>query len=191
MPSYTEYYAVWIDWDQNEIFATSENWVVLTSLFQQVVRAPLRLQFRLQQCQELPVCAFVACTALRELSVPATTYSYGEVEDYSVFIPNPTDYNVGVTDMNMETACGLGMENITVTVTNIGEESVSDFDIESYYYDDPVSGLSGTVTGNLRRSPIPSFGSVDYTFYYPGRPSKCGRLYTLHFTSMDLDTGSG
>ena len=87
----------------------------------------------------------------------------------------------------METACGLGMENITVTVTNIGEESVSDFDI-SYYYDDLVSGLSGTVTEAYAGSPIPSFGSVDYTFTTPADLSNVGDYTLWAFTSMDLDT---
>ncbi len=187
-PSYTEYYAVWIDWDQNEIFATSEKLggadiiisaggtgTITFTVPVTAVSGTTRLRLR---CVYYPPGAISAC---------ATTYSYGEVEDYSVFIPTPTDYNVGVTDIDMETACGLGMENITVTVTNIGEESVSDFDI-SYYYDDPVSGLSGTVTEAYAGSPIPSFGSVDYTFTTPADLSNVGDYTLWAFTSMDLDT---
>ena len=187
-PSYTEYYAVWIDWDQNEIFSASEKLggsdIIISAGAEGTITftvpftaLPGETRLRLR-CVYFPPGAISAC---------ATSYSYGEVEDYSVFIPTATDYDLGVTGVDLETACGIGEENVTVTITNIGLETISDFEV-AYFFDDPVSGLSTPVVETYTGSPIASYASVDYTFTTPADLSNPGDYSFTAYTILDLDT---
>lgn len=187
-PSYTEYYAVWIDWDQNEIFSASEKLggsdIIISAGVEGTITftvpftaLPGETRLRLR-CVYFPPGAISAC---------ATSYSYGEVEDYSVFIPTATDYDLGVTGVDLETACGIGEENVTVTITNIGLETISDFEV-AYFFDDPVSGLSTPVVETYTGSPIASYASVDYTFTTPADLSNPGDYSFTAYTILDLDT---
>jgi len=187
-PSYTEYYAVWIDWDQNEIFSTSEKLggedIIISAggsdeitFTVPVTALPGSTRLRLR-CVYYPPGAISAC---------ATSYFYGEVEDYSVFIPTETDYDIGVTGIDLSTACGLGEENVTVTVTNIGLETVSDFEI-GYYFIDPIDGPSTPVVETYTGAPIDSYESVDYTFTTAADLSNYGDYTFYAYTIMELDT---
>jgi hypothetical protein len=187
-PSAYMYYAAWIDWDQNEIFSTAEK--LGGSDLYIYAGATSTISFT------VPVTAEPGTTRMRirctdyapgSVSACATTYYYGEVEDYSILVPTETDFDAGVTAIDLETACGLGSENVTVNITNIGTESISDFDV-SYYFIDPISGTSATVTEAYSGPTLDSYETGTHTFSTAADLSNVGDYTFYAYTTLPDDT---
>jgi len=95
--SYTEYWSVWIDLNQDGTFSSGERLVNGSSSSSNLLSATLNI----------PSTALTGETRMRVMmkynaqGTPCETFSYGEVEDYTVNITNSTA-NYAMTDFNSE-----------------------------------------------------------------------------------------
>lgn len=180
-PSYTEFYAAWIDWDQNEVFSIDEK-LNPTDL----VLAPGasgEITFT------VPAGALPGSTRMRVICVyyppgdlePCGTggiYYYGETEDYTINIPSVGAFDIGVTGIpGIASGCDLGLKFVQATITNLGTEPTGTFSV-AYQLTDPVLGILPVVTEAYTGAAIPSLGSATYTFTTPANLSNIG-TYTL------------
>jgi hypothetical protein len=121
-PSWSESYAVWIDWDQDEIFTEDErlNPTDLTV----AAGATGTITFT------VPFTAFPGTTRLRVMCVyfppgaidpcgAGGTYYYGEAEDYSIVIPAAGPYDLGVTSIDSLAIHIIDRINFNIIITNI------------------------------------------------------------------------
>lgn len=189
-PSWTEYYAAWIDWNQNEVFISTEK---LGSDIILSAGASGTFTFT------VPLDAVPGSTRLRVRAVyypPGSisacgTYSYGETEDYTIFIPSETDYDAGVTAINnLETGCGWALEPISVNITNIGLLDITDLNV-GYQVIDPVTGPGTPVIEAYTGDPITSYETAEFTFSTLADLSNYGDYTVIAWSDMDLDTIPG
>lgn len=186
-PSITEYYAAWIDWNQNGTFISTEKLgsdVIVsgggTGTFTFTVpldAVPGTTRMRIRAVY-YPPGSISACG----------TYSYGETEDYTIFIPAETDYDAGVTAINnLVTACGWGEEPISVNITNIGLQDIADFDV-AYQVIDPVTGPGTPVVEPYTGDTISSYETAEFTFTTLADLTNTGDYTVIAWTEMALDT---
>ncbi|MBC8047115.1 MAG: T9SS type A sorting domain-containing protein, partial [Fimbriimonadaceae bacterium] len=108
-------------------------------------------------------------------------YYYGEAEDYTINIPNDDPGDLGVVDItSLATGCGLGSEEVSVEIFNIGTDAATSFDV-AY----TVNGGTPVVEAYDGAS-IPSLESATFTFTTPVDLSASGdyeiKAYTIYAT---------
>ncbi|MFN3939342.1 MAG: GEVED domain-containing protein, partial [Chitinophagales bacterium] len=197
-PSWTEYYAVWVDWNQNEEFEEDEN-LIGTGATNYVIISPgsnTNIDFT------VPVTALPGETRLRVVCAyyPSTPmeacfnydagdygYYYGEVEDYTVFIPASGPYDLALTDiLYLSSGCGMGMETISVEIFNVGTDPANDFSV-SYQITDPVLGVLPAVTEDYTGGDIASFDDIIFNFATMADFSNIGDYTVNAWITWDLD----
>lgn len=182
-----DYFAAWIDWNQNGTFISTEK---LGSDIIIYAGGTGTITFT------VPLTALPGSTRMRIRSVyypPGSisacgTYNYGETEDYTIFIPAETDYDAGVTAINnLVTACGWGEEPISVNITNIGLLDISEFNV-GYQVIDPITGAGTPVIEAYTGDPIASYETAEFTFSTLADLTNNGDYTVYAWTEMDLDT---
>lgn len=156
-PSWSEYYFVWIDYNQDEVFTDDER-LNATSLFLSA-GASSSIDF------SVPLSATTGETRMRVRCVYGTTsfdactsYTYGEAEDYTVNIMPGAENNLAVIAMSSPTSgADIGYQDVTITIANYGTTDASGFVV---YYN--VDG--GFWTGDFFGGTIPAGGTADHTF---------------------------
>jgi len=157
-PSWSQTYTAWIDYDQDEVFETTEvlGGVGLsagasgTVTFTVPVGTPggsTRMRVR---------CIYPSGLAIPQ--DPCLSANYGEAEDYTINIVGGAANDVGVIDItNPISAVDLGFENVTITIRNYGSEPASGFNV--YFQVD-----GGLVTGATYGGTIDAYSTASYTF---------------------------
>ncbi|MDX9696704.1 MAG: GEVED domain-containing protein, partial [Bacteroidales bacterium] len=116
--SYTEYWSVWIDWNQNGAFETTEQMVAGSS----TSSATLTSTFT------VPSTALLGSTRMRvtmkynAAPTACETFSYGEVEDYTVNVVNTT-----IASLQDETITGEILGNEENTQINVWPNPAVDY----------------------------------------------------------------
>ncbi len=156
-PSWSQTYTAWIDYNQNNVFETTE---VLGNLSLSagatgsftftvpggIPAGPTRMRVR---------CIYPS--GLATPLDPCASATYGEAEDYTVNILGGAMFDVGVTDITAPTsAVDLGVEDVTVTVFNYGSEPASGFTV-SYQVD------GGLITAGVFPGTLAPFTSASWT----------------------------
>jgi len=127
-PSFGENYRVYIDYNMDMVFSSSEE---ITTVFSLAAGEETTFLFT------VPAYAVPGITRLRVRCVYATTdfdacdtETYGEAEDYTIVIAG-VDNNIGVNDINTAAdACELSSETpVSVSIENFGTEPASDFTV--------------------------------------------------------------
>lgn len=157
--NFTKSGVAYIDWNQDQDFLDANETVFQfgptggTQTFVQNVTAPPG--------------ALVGATRMRivvvETSSPAGvtscgTYAWGETEDYTVVVLPSAPNDIGVSAIiSPNSGCNLGMETVTVTVTNFGTNAQTAWNVNYRINGGPI--VTEPMAVNL-----PSMGSVNYTF---------------------------
>lgn len=157
-PTYSQTYTAWIDANHDEEFSVDEvignlNLVAAaTGSFDFAVAAgAIGGETRLRVRCIYP--AFLA-TPLD----PCASNTYGETEDYTVFLDGAPEIDGGVVDVTAPTSdVTMGVENVTVTIQNFGSESLSGFNV-SYNVD------GGAAITEFYAGSIAAYSSASYTF---------------------------
>ena len=197
-PEWTEYYAVWVDWNQNETFEDDENLIGLgidnyvdiiaggnatISFTVPVTALPGTTRLRLV-CAYFPDVPMIACP---DYDGGDLDYYYGEVEDYSIVIPASGPYDLAAVDLpGLVSGCGLGLQDITLEVVNVGTDPAGGFSL-SYQVTDPVLGVLPAVTEDYTGADLASFESLSYTFATPADLSNSGDYTIDGWITWDLD----
>ena len=189
-PSWTEYYAAWIDWNQDEEFSEDEKLnpddLILSPGTTGVINFIVPFTALPGTTRMRVICVYYPSGTLDPCGAGGV-YFYGETEDYSINIPAAGPYDLGVTSIEgLETGCGLGDAPVTVTITNLGTEPSGDFDV-AYQLTDPVLGTLPAVVESYTGAAIPSLSSVEYTFTAPADLSNLGEYYLQAYTVYALD----
>ena len=188
-PSYTETYAAWIDWNQDEEFTDDERLNPTDLIIDPGASDVINFT--------VPFTALPGTTRMRVMCVyypggiidPCAVgiYTWGEAEDYSINIPAAGPYDLGVTNIvGLSSGCSLGVTPLTVTITNLGTEPSGDFDV-AFQVTDPVLGLLPVVTEAYTGAAIPSLTSIDYTFAASIDLSNIGEYYIEAYTIYGPD----
>ena len=175
----------WIDWNQDEVFDPSEEvgtWTgtppVALSAFNFTVPAgaqlgATRLRVMQQEGGTLPL-------------DPCGSFIWGSAVDFTVTV------NAGVADdaaltaiLNPTTGCGLGQENVEITLTNPGTNTINDLNV-SY----TINGGSVT-TDTLTGINLVSGGSFNYTFSNTGNFTSFGTYTITAWADYALDQENG
>lgn len=190
-PEYTEYYAAWIDWNQDEIFSEDERLnpenlsvpaggignITFTAPF---TALPGSARMRVM-CVYFPPGLIDACGA-------GGIYSYGEAEDYTINVPSGASSDIGVSAISpVEGSCGLGLTPVTVTISNYGSETAEDFQVR-YTLVHPVVGPLSPVTESYVGSPIAEGETAAFTFATLADYSTPG---TYSITAITILAGDG
>lgn len=127
-PSFAEGYRAWIDYNQNEVFASDEEIMTAVSL---TAGDETFIDFT------IPLSASIGDTRLRVRCVYGTTsftscssQTYGEAEDYTILIAG-LGQDIGVVDIAaIAPDCDLSATSpITITIENFGTESALGFNL--------------------------------------------------------------
>ncbi len=180
-PSYSETYAAWIDWNQDEIFNADERLNL-----EDIGLSPGEtgtISFT------VPFSAMTGITRMRivcsyypgGLLEPCfdETYNWGEVEDYSINVLNAGPKDLGVTGIiGISDGCGLGATAVTVNISNFGTDPSGSFSV-AYQLTDPILGVLPLVTQSYTGPIILPLATSSFTFSLPVDLSNIGD-YTLH-----------
>jgi hypothetical protein len=119
----------------------------------------------------IPITATTGVTRMRieldEFGNSATmdgcgTYSYGETEDYLINITPAPPINLGLVSVDsLATGCGLGLEQVGVTMTNAGTQDILAGTTIDLTYNDGVNSFTETFTATAN---IPTGGVFNYVF---------------------------
>jgi len=178
-PSFTEYYRGWIDYDQDELFESSEE---LFTSFTIAAGGTETVNFT------VPLTAFPGETRMRLRCVyggatfdACSDETYSEAEDYSIIMIGFNN-DVGVTDVVLPLAdCELGTdETISVDIKNWGLEAQTNFNV-NYRVD------GGATVSELFISTINPSETAAFTFTAGANLSADG-LHTIDaWTSLATD----
>lgn len=181
--NYTKYSKTYIDWNQNGVFTDPGEEVFTTG--------PNSPQQTFTGSVTVPATALVGSTRLRcvveETGTlggvnPCGTYTWGETEDYTVIVAPSVPDDLGITSIiSPNSGCNLDSEMVTVTVTNFGTNSQSNWFVGYRVNNGPVvtEPMSGTLaTGQ----------SVNHTFGVPAVLSPAGTYNIEAWTSLVADT---
>lgn len=184
-PSYPEYYAAWIDWNNDDLFTDDEK-LNPDDLFIEAGGSGV-ISFT------APFGALPGATRMRIMCVyypgipidpcgAAGAFYYGETEDYTINLPAAGPYDLGVTAITgLATGCGLGITPLTVNITNLGTEPSGSFQV-AYQVTDPVLGVLPVVTESYTGATIPSLSTVSFTFATNINLSNIGAYYITAYT---------
>ncbi|MFZ1611934.1 MAG: CARDB domain-containing protein, partial [Chitinophagales bacterium] len=197
-PIYPEFYAVWIDYNQNEEFEEDENLIssgtenyllILEgtsgdiTFTVPVTALPGETRLRVA-CAYFPTTPMEACF---DYDAGDYGYYFGEVEDYTIVIPASGPYDLALNDIiGFDSDCGLSTDDITVELYNVGSDAANGFSI-SYQITDPVSGVLPVVTEDYIGADIGSFDAIEYTFSTPADFSNYGDYLIYVWITWDLD----
>lgn len=107
------------------------------------------------------------------------------LDDISIFQPPATD--VGVTALLGPTgACGIGTEQISVEVSNLGALPATNFPV-TYVVDDPILGPQPPVTETFFGPFLSPGQSATFTFSAPYNFSNSGNYDVTVYTGYNLD----
>lgn len=127
-PSFTEYYRIWIDYDRDEVFESSEE---ITTSFLLTAGASTTISFT------VPTAVALGTTRMRVRCVygaltfdACSNYTYGEAEDYSITLSGIED-DLSVTAISpIAESCELSAdEPISITVANLGVNPATGFSV--------------------------------------------------------------
>ncbi len=157
-PSWSQTYTAWIDYNQDGSFTVDE---VLGSvgLF---AGGSGSITFT------VPIGTPGGATRMRVRCIypsglltpldPCASATYGEAEDYTVNIMGGAAMDAGVVDVtNPVSGVDIGVENVTVTIMNMGSDPISGFDVS--YSVDGGAAVTETYGGT-----IAAYASASYTF---------------------------
>ncbi|HRG28261.1 MAG TPA: GEVED domain-containing protein [Chitinophagales bacterium] len=127
-PDYTEGYRIWIDYNQDEIFADDEQ------IFEPFI---LEEEFETIMPFTVPLDAAIGPTRMRvRCSYNAIDFdacsgeTYGEAEDYTINILGVSNDIGAISILDLANNCEFTTnETITIAVENFGTESASDFEV--------------------------------------------------------------
>ncbi|MEZ5013491.1 MAG: GEVED domain-containing protein [Chitinophagales bacterium] len=188
-PDWTETYAAWIDWNQDEEYTDDERLNATDLAIAEGGSDVINFT--------VPFTALPGATHMRVMCVyfpagaidPCATgiYSFGEAEEYTINIPAAGPYDLGVTDIeDLSSGCGLGVMPLTVTITNLGTEPSGDFQV-AYQVDHPVFGLLPLVIEDYTGPVIPSLTSTLFTFAAPVDLTVNGDYMVTAYTIYGVD----
>ena len=190
-PAYTEYYATWIDWNQDEVFTdderlNAENLIIVPggtgniTFTAPFTALPGSTRMRVM-CVYFPAGLIDACGA-------GGIYSYGEAEDYTINVPSGASSDIGVSAIApVEGTCGLGLTPVTVTISNYGSETADVFQVR-YTLVHPVLGALTPVTEAYTGVPIAEGETAEFTFATLADYSTAG---TYSITVLTILAGDG
>jgi hypothetical protein len=177
-PSWSQTYTAWIDYNQDEVFSVDE---VLgnASLF---AGASGSITF------SVPIGTPGGTTRMRVRCIypsglltpldPCASATYGETEDYTVNIMGGAAMDAGVVDItNPVPGVDIGVENVTVTIMNMGSDPISGFDVS--YSVDGGAAVTETYGGT-----IAAYASASYTFAATYDFSADGCYDIMAYTSL-------
>lgn len=181
-PIYSQGIGVWIDYNQNQSFADPGEFVYAT---------PTATTALTTGSITIPPGALSGTTRMRVLCRWNSTitsanscgsFSYGEVEDYTVIIAPPAANDMGITSIyGLSSGCGLGSAMpISVNINNFGTNAQSNMDV-SY------SINNGAPVTELINATIPAGNTVAFTFATLANLSLPG-VYTIKaWTDLTTD----
>lgn len=180
---FTEYYRVYIDYNQDEVFSSTEE---ITTTFTLSAGASTTFSFT------VPVDITAGPTRLRIRCVYGTadfdacsTETYGEAEDYTVELVGVGDDIAVTTISDIPDACELTAdETITILVSNVGINPAIGFDVS--YSVDGGAVVTEPYPGGL----LPGASNL-YTFSTGADLSADGSHTITAWTSYDLDMNPG
>ncbi|MFA7649297.1 MAG: GEVED domain-containing protein [Flavobacteriaceae bacterium] len=159
--NYTSYVKVWIDWNINGTFDSSEAYELgsvtnnsngTPSLSPYVIHVPTTatpgsLRMRIAANTD---------NNLNGYSTPCQNFTYGEVEDYTIIVAQPTETEINIKGNNISIPDGFdqpyALNNTLFSQTDIGNESATkEFTIENI----------GLTTLNLTGSPLVEITGTD------------------------------
>lgn len=185
-----DYYMVWIDFDQDEVFESTERMLsdetYIYSSYTTTITVPASASPGATRMRVM--CVQYLFSDMDPCSDMFDYYYYGEAEDYTILIPSDDPVDIGVTAVtSLSTSCGLGDEPVTVTIFNFGTESLASgsFDV-AYQVTDPVLGTLTPVTETYTGADIPSLGSASFTFSTLADLSNLG-AYTVNAYTISAD----
>jgi hypothetical protein len=163
--SYSQYYNVWIDFNQNGEFEKEE--MVVEGLYGNPDESAT-------QSIQIPSDVTPGHTVMRIISEydgygeasydPCIITDYGEAEDYGIFIS--TGYDAGITSITNQTSdFPEGNYPVEVVVKNFGENTLTSMTI--YWYVNGNEQMSFEWTGELYTGEEQTVYLGNYDFYYP------------------------
>ncbi len=181
--NFTKYSKTFIDWNQNGVFTDPGEEVFTTG--------PNVAQQTFTGTVTVPATALVGSTRLRCVveetgslaGVTACgTYTWGETEDYTVIVAPSSANDLGITAITSPSSgCNLDSEQVSITVTNFGTNSQSNWFVGYRVNNGPVvtEPMSGTLgTGQ----------SLNHTFSVPAVLSPAGTYLIEAWSSLAADT---
>gem|GEM_PF-1905677 len=140
----TNFASLWIDLDQDLTFDAEERLIANYEL--EVGNNTYSTEITIpEHANEGQTTLRIRAQWIQEVNDPCEDYSFGETEDYSVFITNnPLTNNVGVRSLNFPGAIQAGELTPQITVKNFGTETQSfpvTLDIGQYSSTIQVDGL--------------------------------------------------
>lgn len=190
-PSWTETYAAWIDWNQDETYSADEKLAPDLELdpgMSGVISFTVPFTALPGVTRMRVMCVYFPTGDLEPCGPAGGTYTFGEAEDYSINIPAAGPYDLGVTDIEgLGTACGLGLTPVTVTISNLGTEPSGTFSV-AYQVTDPTLGALAPVVQAYTGAAIPSLTSIEFTFTTPADFSNLGDYTVQAYTIYGADT---
>ncbi|MHB1148302.1 MAG: M4 family metallopeptidase [Lutibacter sp.] len=160
--AYTEYWAIWIDYNQNGIFDTAEK----------VVSGSSSSSANLSANITIPTDALIGQTRMRvsmkynAAQTACETFSYGEVEDYNVSITNSAvNYGVSFADTS---AKSLGNENVNDLTALIFPNPTSDFIQIKLAQNNKLSYKIMNRLGQVVKAGNASNNSINVSYLLPG-----------------------
>ncbi len=186
-PTWSQTYTAWIDYNGNEVFEDDEV----------IANASLAAGASTEVDFTVSVTALPGETRMRVRCIypsglatpldPCASDTYGETEDYTIIFPASGDYDIGVTDItSVASGCGLGLQEVSVEIYNLGLEDVSSFSV-AYVVDNPVLGLLAPVIESYTGPTLSSLESTIFTFSALADFSEFGDYTVTAYTIYDLD----
>ncbi|MBC8046777.1 MAG: T9SS type A sorting domain-containing protein [Fimbriimonadaceae bacterium] len=185
------FFAVWIDYDHDEIFDEEEKLSSEISLFGSDHED---IEFT------VPETTLSGETRLRVLGSSSMgfylepcgddDYYYGEAEDYTIIISATSEYDAGISAIiSPVSGCGLtGSASVQTTITNYGLEDITSgsFTVK-YELTDPLLGVLPVISQEYDGDDLSSFESAEFTFSSPAVFTSPG-IYSLKvWTELDED----
>lgn len=183
-PFSSQFFAVWIDLDNNQIFDASEQLYASTTgaganqsvtgsitIPTNTTGGPKRLRVRGRWNSAIG--AGDACT----------NFTYGETEDYTVNVGQPAANDAGVVAiLGPLSGCGLSANSsISIRIRNYGTSAISNIPIA-------YSVNGGTPSLEFYSGTIPSGADTSYTFIATSNLSVAGTYQIKAWTSLASDT---
>ena len=174
----------WIDWNQDGVFDASEIIGTMTG------STPQTSQFNFT----VPANAQLGATRLRLMQEefgalpldPCGSFNWGSVTDFTITV------NAGVADdaalaaiLNPTTGCGLGQENVEVTLTNPGTNTINDLNV-SYQVNGGAVSIDTLTNINLV-----SGGTYNHVFSNTSNFTPAGTYTITAWVNYALDQENG
>ncbi|MFK7784357.1 MAG: GEVED domain-containing protein [Crocinitomicaceae bacterium] len=129
--SWGEYFAVWIDFNQNNTFDPNEFYDIGYATGGTTISASITIPIGISPgTTKMRVLCRYGTLPLTSVNACTSNINYGECEDYTVVIAPLAPNDASTTSLDSPSDdCGLGLETIIATFSNVGTNSISDIEV--------------------------------------------------------------